>query len=142
MEIETAYPYLMERAMRLMRMVSQQIFVEQGIDITVEQWVVLYIIYDGHGLSQVEITEIAFKDAPTVTRIIDNLVKKGWVYRQGSAEDRRKFEIYPTKEGQAIVKTLLPHVMKIRLKGIEHITEADMRVFRRVLLRISENFTA
>ncbi len=141
MEIEQAYPYLMERAMRQMRMVSQQYFVQAGVDITVEQWVVLYIIHDGQGLSQVEITELAFKDAPTVTRIIDNLVKKGWVYRQVSAEDRRKFEIYTTSEGKAMVQKLLPTVMAIREQGIGNVSESDLRVFKRVLGRLIENFT-
>lgn len=140
MEIEQAYPYLMERAMRTMRMVSQQQFLERSIDITVEQWVVLYIIFEGKGLSQVEITELAFKDAPTVTRIIDNLVKKGWVYRQMSDEDRRKFNIYTTTEGKETVRELLPTVMEIRAQGIEGISESDMRVFKRVLKRITENF--
>jgi DNA-binding MarR family transcriptional regulator len=140
MEIEQAYPYLMERAIRQMRMVSQQTFLQAGVDITVEQWVVLYIIHDGQGLSQVEITELAFKDAPTVTRIIDNLVKKGWVYRQMSSEDRRKFEIYTTNEGKMMVKKLLPMVMAIREQGIVNISESDLRVFKRVLGRLIENF--
>ncbi len=140
MEIEQAYPYLMERAIRQMRMVSQQTFLQAGVDITVEQWVVLYIIHDGQGLSQVEITEFAFKDAPTVTRIIDNLVKKGWVYRQMSSEDRRKFEIYTTNEGKMMVKKLLPMVMAIREQGIVNISESDLRVFKRVLGRLIENF--
>ena len=126
--------------MRQMRMVSQQAFLQAGVDITVEQWVVLYIIHDGQGLSQVEITELAFKDAPTVTRIIDNLVKKGWVYRQMSSEDRRKFEIYPTNEGKMIVRKLLPTVMAIREQGIANVSESDLRVFKRVLGRLIENF--
>jgi DNA-binding MarR family transcriptional regulator len=140
MEIEQAYPYLMERAMRRMRQVSHAAFAEAGLDITVEQWVVLYIIFEGNGLSQVEITELAFKDAPTVTRIIDNLVKKSWVYRQMSEADRRKFEIYATTEGKALVEKLLPIVMGIRAEGICEITESDLRVFKRVLSRLYSNF--
>lgn len=126
--------------MRQMRMISQQAFTQAGVDITVEQWVVLYIIHEGHGLSQVEITELAFKDAPTVTRIIDNLVKKHWVFRQVSSEDRRKFEIYITKEGKEIVTKLLPTVMEIRSRGIEHISDSDMLAFKRVLTQLQKNF--
>lgn len=140
MEIQQAYPYQMERIMRQMRMISQQAFTQAGVDITVEQWVVLYIIHEGHGLSQVEITELAFKDAPTVTRIIDNLVKKHWVFRQVSSEDRRKFEIYITKEGKEIVTKLLPTVMEIRSRGIEHISDSDMLAFKRVLTQLQKNF--
>jgi DNA-binding MarR family transcriptional regulator len=141
MEIEQAYPYLMERAMRQMRMASQQAFLEAGIDITVGQWVVLYIIFDSSGLSQTDVTKLALKDAPTVTRIIDNLVKKGWVYRQMSAEDRRKFEMYTTASGRLLVEQLLPIVMKLRERGITDVSEADLRVFKRVLGRLFANFS-
>ncbi len=140
MEIEQAYPYLMERAMRRMRQASHHAFAEAGLDITAEQWVVLYIIYEGNGLSQVEITELAFKDAPTVTRIIDNLVKKGLVYRQMGTEDRRKFELYMTKEGREVVEKLLPIVMALRQQGINDVSASDLRILKKVLNRIYTNF--
>jgi DNA-binding MarR family transcriptional regulator len=107
----------------------------------VEQWVVLYIIFDSSGLSQTDVTKLALKDAPTVTRIIDNLVKKGWVYRQMSAEDRRKFEMYTTASGRLLVEQLLPIVMKLRERGITDVSEADLRVFKRVLGRLFANFS-
>ena len=140
MEILEAYPYQMERAMRRMRMVSQKAFYDAGIDITVEQWVVLYIVFDGNGLSQVEITELAFKDAPTVTRIIDNLVKKDWAYRKMNFADRRKFEIYITKEGKQVVERLLPVVRSLREQGVQGIAESDMRLFKKILDQIHRNF--
>lgn len=140
MEIVQAYPYLMERAMRRMRQATHQAFAEAGLDITAEQWVVLYIIHDGNGLSQVEITELAFKDAPTVTRIIDNLVKKGWVFRQMGTEDRRKFELYMTKEGSEVVEKLLPIVMALRQQGINNLSASDLRILKKVLNRIYINF--
>jgi DNA-binding MarR family transcriptional regulator len=140
MEILTAYPYQMERAMRRMRIASQKALYDAGVDITVEQWVVLYIISEGNGLSQVEITELAFKDAPTVTRIIDNLVKKDWVYRKMSLADRRKFEIYITKEGKQIVEKLLPIVHSLRQQGVQGVAASDMQIFKNILDRIYRNF--
>jgi DNA-binding MarR family transcriptional regulator len=140
MEILTAYPYQMERAMRRMRIAWQKALYDAGVDITVEQWVVLYIISEGNGLSQVEITELAFKDAPTVTRIIDNLVKKDWVYRKMSLADRRKFEIYITKEGKQIVEKLLPIVHSLRQQGVQGVAASDMQIFKNILDRIYRNF--
>ncbi|MDZ7898154.1 MAG: MarR family transcriptional regulator [Arcicella sp.] len=44
--------------------------------------------YEANGVSQNELAEMTVKDAPTVTRIIDLLVKKGLAERTMAENDR------------------------------------------------------
>ena len=60
-----------------------------GLEITIEQWSVLYHLWKQDGLSQQELCNRTFRDKPSITRLIDNLEKQKLVKRMPSKEDRR-----------------------------------------------------
>ena len=72
----------------------QKNFKQQGIDITIEQWSVLYHLWKQDGLSQQELCSATFRDKPSITRLVDNLEKQQLVKRVASLEDRRINLIY------------------------------------------------
>jgi DNA-binding MarR family transcriptional regulator len=84
---------------------------------------------------------MTFKDPPTVTRIIDLLEKKGLVERGPAAGDRRKFNLFLTKDGQAIYNQAFPIVADIRRKGWGSLSDADYQHFVRIMDSIYQNFT-
>mgnify|MGYP006156920967 CR=1 FL=1 len=60
-----------------------------GLEITIEQWSVLYHLWKQDGLSQQELCNRTFRDKPSITRLIDNLEKQKLVKRMPPKEDRR-----------------------------------------------------
>ena len=60
-----------------------------GLEITIEQWSILYHLWKQDGLSQQELCNRTFRDKPSITRLIDNLEKQKLVKRMPSKEDRR-----------------------------------------------------
>ena len=60
-----------------------------GLEITIEQWSVLYHLWKQDGLSQQELCNRTFRDKPSITRLLDNLEKQKLVKRMPSKEDRR-----------------------------------------------------
>ena len=60
-----------------------------GLEITIEQWSVLYHLWKQDGMSQQELCNRTFRDKPSITRLIDNLEKQKLVKRMPSKEDRR-----------------------------------------------------
>jgi DNA-binding MarR family transcriptional regulator len=86
----------------------QRKFNDIGVDITVDQWVVLLELQQHGTQNQVELCENCAKDAPTITRIIELLmVKKEMVIaREECKEDRRKFNISLSKKGKALIQKL------------------------------------
>ena len=60
-----------------------------GLEITIEQWSVLYHLWKQDGLSQQELCNRTFRDKPSITRLIDNLEKQKLVKRMPSKEDGR-----------------------------------------------------
>jgi DNA-binding MarR family transcriptional regulator len=59
-----------------------------GLEITIEQWSVLYHLWKQDGLSQQELCNRTFRDKPSITRLLDNLEKQKLVKRMPSKDDR------------------------------------------------------
>lgn len=77
-------------------------------DITPEQWTVLFYATRSEGIIQRELGERAGKDKPTTTRIVDHLVRKGWVIRRPDRQDRRAVLIEATEAGRELVRQTEP----------------------------------
>jgi len=73
-----------------------------GLNITIEQWSVLYHLWKQEGISQQELCNATFRDKPSITRLVDNLEKSNLVKRVASENDRRINLIYLTKQGQKL----------------------------------------
>ncbi|MCP4122731.1 MAG: MarR family transcriptional regulator [Bacteroidetes bacterium] len=133
------YGFLIERTGKKLKQTLQRIFNEIGADITVDQWVILYELNEHGSLSQNQIGKNTYKDAPTVTRIIDLLAKKGLVERTMSGADRRKYFIELTKKGNKMIDQLLPQVMEFRKNGWKSLRKADLETLNNLLDKIFEN---
>ena len=116
-QLHDTYSFLLEKTARVMRQHSARVLKKAGAGVTVEQWAILKALQEKGDMSQVELAELTFKDKPTVTRILDLLVRKGLLERQTDDEDRRKFIIVLTKKGKNKVAELLPLIMSIRERG-------------------------
>jgi DNA-binding MarR family transcriptional regulator len=101
---QRAYFFKIDSTIKRIRNFMQKNLFDAEIDLTVDQWVVLDHIKPNLGITQNELGVITCKDAPTITRILDILVKKNLIQRKMSTLDRRKFELQLTPDGQALHK--------------------------------------
>lgn len=104
---ENKYNLLSGRvALLLNRFLSQQ-FKNKGISLTREQWSVLAVLWKTDGCSQQMIANSTSRDKPSVTRLIDNLVKEGYVRRKSHENDRRLNLIFLTEKGKKVEKSVM-----------------------------------
>ena len=80
----------------------QKEFNAAGLNLTIEQWSVLYHLWKQEGISQQELCNATFRDKPSITRLVDNLEKQNLVRRVASDTDRRINLIYLTKQAQKL----------------------------------------
>ncbi len=131
-----------DRNYRVIRLNFLQAFKKVGVDITTEQWVIIDCLYRENGLSQTDLAHLSFKEAPTVSRIIDLLCKKGFTERQRFENDRRRYKIFLTEAGRTVYEKALPAVSELRQKGWEHLSEEDYQTFLRIMDQVFQNFAA
>jgi len=108
-------------------------------DITPEQWSVLYRTARMEGINQKELAARTAKDQPTITRILDALIKKGWIEKRMSSTDRRAYLVYITEAGRAVVEQAAPIERGVMDDVTAGIGSEQLKLLRETLVRISEN---
>ncbi len=132
--------FTLEKTVKLMKLTfSRILLLHQEVDVTVDQWVVMHILFKHKQLSQQELGELTFKDAPTITRIIDILVNKRLVVRESDDKDRRRFIVMLTKEGVLKYQFIEPIVQEFRAEAYAGISVDELLMLEKTLNKIFEN---
>lgn len=119
----------------------QKNFRNAGLEITIEQWSVLYHLWKEDGLSQQELCNRTFRDKPSITRLIDNLEKQDLVKRVASPTDRRINLVQLTetaKDLQQITIDLANQTMTEALTGVD---KKDIDTVKAVFQKVYDNLT-
>jgi DNA-binding MarR family transcriptional regulator len=117
----------------------QKNFKQAGIEITIEQWSVLYHLWKEDGMSQQQLCDATFRDKPSITRLVDNLEKLKLVKRNASKEDRRKNLIVLSPEGKQLEEECM-EVANITLnEALQGVTHGQIEIAKEVLQMVYDN---
>lgn len=131
--------FLLEKTAKLMKLhFSRTLANHPDIDITADQWIVLDILFHQSPVTQQSLAEMAMKDAPTVTRILDLLESKNYIARENFPGDRRKFNITLTRKGENMHRKVFPLAQTFRAECYQGLTADELRVFSQVLSKIQQ----
>ena len=133
------YGFFIEQTAKKIRQHLQKKLNEIEADITVDQWVILDLLQKTDGLSQNELAIQSYKDAPTVTRIIDLLCKKGLLARHADQQDRRRFNIVLTNSGKQKIKEVYPTVVAVRKQGWSGLGSTEYEQLIGILNKVFKN---
>lgn len=140
-ETHNHYSSLLDRTSKRVKQYAQTEFSRHAFDLTVDQWIVLRNLYENAELTNKEMAELCGKDQPTLTRIVDILLKKGLVIRQPHDSDRRALRLQLTPSGVQKVEEIAPKVAVFRMQAWQNLTEEDFGHFTRILNKIYDNLT-
>ena len=99
---ENKYNLLTGRIPLLLNRFLIKKFKDNNIYLTREQWSILAVLWKNDGCSQQVLAEATYRDKPSITRLIDNLEKEGYVERKADKNDRRLNLIFLTQKGRDI----------------------------------------
>ena len=141
MNIDQVILFQIERTSKLSKLYSQRELDRLGLDITVEQWIILKIIHESEGISQKELAIMSLRDPASITRTLDLLQKKSLIERQSIPENRRQYNIVLTVRGEAFIAENMPTISALRAKSIEGMSTAEIQMLSNLLRRIQENMS-
>lgn len=141
MEQFSKYSFLLDRTSKKVKQYAQQRFKAENFDITIDQWIILKNLTENNDQNQSQLALLIGKDNPTLTRILDLLVKKGLVERKLSDGDRRSFIIHLTDLGVKKQNDWAPKVNEIRMKAWENLTDQDYKDLTRILNTIYQSLS-
>lgn len=125
--------FKLDATLKKIRNYWQKNFDAQGKEITVDQWLLIENLYKHKRITHNELARLTSKDITTVSRIIELLVRKELVERQGSTDDRRKVYVQLTPAGVNKYKDVRPMVLEMRKTGWKDLTEKDYQELTRIL---------
>ncbi len=131
--------YTIEKAIKSYRRYAQKRLKDNGLKITIDQWLVIKNILDNPSISQQEIAERVFKDNASVTRIIDLLFKAKYIKRSVNKTDRRKTNLVVTQEGIDLINEVYKVVLEYRTHALKGINKQDIDITNKVLSSIIDN---
>jgi DNA-binding MarR family transcriptional regulator len=117
----------------------QKKFNAAGVNITIEQWSVLYHLWKQEGISQQELCNATFRDKPSITRLVDNLEKLNLVKRVPSEQDRRINLIFLTKQALKLQEETMVLAEQTLNEALETVPEEKIEVCKEVLQVVYDN---
>ena len=130
---------LINSAHRAMTKRFVQNAMKSGLDISLDQWMVLGPIWQLESASQKELGEITLKDKTSITRLVDILEKKNLVVRVEDQIDHRIKRVILTNAGKQLFFDVLPIMEKTREEVRKDISDQDIETFKKVLTSIIVN---
>ena len=117
----------------------QKNFKQEGIEITIEQWSVLYHLWKKDGMSQQELCDASFRDKPSITRLVDNLEKLKLVKRVSSSTDRRMNMITLTDAAKKLQERTMGIASNTLNEALEGVSATDIERAKLVLQQVYDN---
>ncbi|WP_166239628.1 MarR family winged helix-turn-helix transcriptional regulator [Paenibacillus turpanensis] len=127
------------QATRLMTNRLNQNFKASGLPVTNEQWSIMIRLWERDGLYQHELASSTQRDEASVSRLINNMMKRNLVVRRPHPTDKRANLIYLTEEGREMQKALIEQALLTIEQTTEGIDEKDLETFMRVADQIITN---
>ena len=133
------YSFITGKATTAIARRLQKNFKLAGIEITIEQWSVLYHLWKEDGQSQQQLCEATFRDKPSITRLVDNLEKAKMVKRVAAKNDRRINLIFLTNEARQLQDNTMEVANQTLNEALEGVKIEDVDVAKAVLQKVYDN---
>ena len=107
--------------------------------VTPQQCGVLLVLFSDGGMSLGEVAGRIWCDNPTACRIVNKLVERGFVRSDSDSQDRRRFRLYLTAEGQALCGELTQCANAVAKTLEQGLSQDDLINLRRILGHVMTN---
>lgn len=119
-----------------MKLIGEQM---KEFELTAAQWHPIALIGLNQANTPAELARIIEVDTGAMTRMLDRLEAKEFLYRTRCEQDRRVIKLHLTEKGNRVTNKLVPavgDVMNVVLKGLSH---EEFTLLQKLLMRMLLN---
>lgn len=107
-------------------------------DVNYGHWSVLRVLWAQDGLSQRDLSEQAGITDSTTFAVVKSLDALGYVERRHLPGNNKNVHVFLTRSGKALKRQLIPLAVDVNQVSVDGVSEEDLRITRRTLIRINE----
>jgi DNA-binding MarR family transcriptional regulator len=133
------YSFITGKASTAIARRLQKKFNTSAINLTIEQWSVLYHLWKQDGASQQELCNASFRDKPSITRLVDNLEKLNLVKRVPDEKDRRINKVFLTRQAQKLQEETMQLAEETLNEALSGVPAEQVELCKEVLQKVYDN---
>ena len=114
---------------------------QKNVPLTPEQFLLIDLLWNQGPMSQQQLADQMQKDKNSVTKLVDAIERKGFVFRQQNAFDRRSNTLVLTDKALELRDDAKQKGISILDEMLEGISEAELRSFLSTLNKLNVNMT-
>ena len=114
---------------------------QENVPLTPEQFLLIDLLWNQGPMSQQQLADQMQKDKNSVTKLVDAIERKGFVFRQQNAFDRRSNTLVLTEKALELRDDAKQKGISILDEMLEGISEAELRSFLSTLNKLNVNMT-
>ncbi len=131
--------YSIESTIKAYRKFAQGNIRKIDPSLTIDQSMLVHKLMQNPFATQKELAQLIFKDVASVTRMIELLVKSGFITRKTNPENRRQNILTPTKKSEKLLDKLKNTVENNRAEALKNISKKDLEKCKQTLEKILWN---
>ena len=137
--LDNSIAYRVRRLARLFRVELNRVLAEAPGNLTAEQWIILLKLQNQGDVLQNDLTDVALQDRANITRHLNNLEDKGYIFRKQDEEDARRNFVTLTDAGAAVIELLTPIIKKLQLQRYVGISPEQIQTLLDLIEKIESN---
>jgi DNA-binding MarR family transcriptional regulator len=106
------------------------------------EWRILATLHSRHRLSMSGLADLTSIDRTTLSRIVERVVRAGWVMRLSDASDARVTRLALTAGGERLFARIWPSVWRVNEMAVAGLPEPAVGLMRWALQQMCGNFDA
>jgi DNA-binding MarR family transcriptional regulator len=112
----------------------------QPMGLTHTQWFALGILNKRPGLTHGELEKVLNIGRPSITSLVNGMVKNGWAMRKPNPDDARVKRIFLTEEGKQLAESTADLTWQVEQRMRESLTQDRLNLLRETLGNIMKRF--
>src|SRR5229473_1044720 len=135
--LDSYLPYLLNRAgARIATSFSEEV---RPLGATLQMWRVLAALREHDGRRMGDLSETTSIEVSTLTRLVDNMEKKGLVARRRNGEDARVVALHVTPAGRRLTQRIIPIAERYEAVALAGFSAAETKTLKAALRRLYVN---
>ncbi len=138
--LDSYLPYLLNRAgSRIATAFGEEM---RPLGASLQIWRVLAALREKDGRRMGDLSQTTSIDVSTLTRLVDNMERKGLVVRQRDPVDSRAIALFATAAGRRLTQRILPIATRYENVALKGFSAREAAVLRQALRRLYANMDA
>ncbi len=101
------------------------------------EWRVLATLHDGEPLTVSQLAQDVLSKQPTVTKLVQRMVRQGWLALQGDSADQRRTLVSATAAGRRLVRPLVDRARAHEARLLRSLGADEKAALRELLAKLT-----